>query len=132
MGPTNSNPGSDRGREYPLPEGLARHLSREAFSPDELRGACREAGVELGRSDAAEARFRSATQMVALWEGLDLPAWVAPYVLRDARLGYLTGYGEALVSGGLAEERVEEAARARWGEGWQKRLAAARKREAEG
>lgn len=128
MVPTNSNPGSDRGREYPLPEGLARHLSREAFAPDELREACREAGVELGRSDAAEARFRSAAQMVALWEGLDLPAWVAPYALRDARLGYLKGYAEALLSGDLSEEQTSRAAEARWGGTWKEKLAAARER----
>ena len=117
---------------YPLPRELARHARDAAFDPDELRRACREAGERLGREDAGESRFRSAAEMVEMWRGLDLPAWVAPYILRDARLGYLTGYGEALVSGGLAEERVKEAARARWGEGWQKRLAAARKREAEG
>src|SRR5918998_4913714 len=115
MVPTNSNRGSDRDREYPLPEGLARHLFREAFAPEELRGACREAGEGLGRSDAAEARFRSAAEMVALWEGLDLPAWVAPYALRDARLGYLAGYEGILVSGELPEGATNAAAKARWG-----------------
>jgi hypothetical protein len=25
--------------------------------------------------------------MVALWRGLDLPGWEAPYVLRDAKMG---------------------------------------------
>ena len=128
MVPTNSNRGSDRDREYPLPEGLARHLFREAFAPEELRGACREAGEGLGRSDAAEARFRSAAEMVALWEGLDLPAWVAPYALRDARLGYLKGYAEALLSGGLSEEQTSRAAEARWGDAWKEKLAAARDR----
>lgn len=128
MVPANSNPDSDQGRQYPLPEELARHLSREVFAPDELRGACREAGEELGRSDAAGARFRSAAQMVALWEGLDLPAWVAPYALRDARLGYLKGYAEALLSGGLSEEQTSRAAEARWGGTWKERLAAARDR----
>jgi hypothetical protein len=67
--------------------------------------------------------------MVALWKGLDLPAWEAPYVLRAVRLGYLAGYGEVLVSGELAEDRTNAAAEARWGEDWQKRLAAARERE---
>lgn len=67
-----------------------------------------------------------------MWRGLDLPAWVAPYALRDARLGYLAGYGEALVSGELAAERVEEAARARWGEAWREKLTAARRRKAKG
>ena len=65
-----------------------------------------------------------------MWRGLDLPAWVAPYVLRDARLGYLAGYGEALVFGRLPEEQAEEAARARWGDGWREKLAAARERRA--
>jgi hypothetical protein len=65
-----------------------------------------------------------------MWRGLDLPAWVAPYALRDARLGYLRGYGEALVSGELSGERVERAARARWGEGWWEKLEAARERVA--
>ncbi len=117
---------------YPLPEELARHAPKESFAPDELREACREAGEGLGREDAREARFRPAAEMVEMWRGLDLPAWVAPYIIRDARLGYLAGYGETLVSGRLAEERVEEAARARWGEGWRERLAAARERGAAG
>jgi hypothetical protein len=116
--------------EYPLPEGLARLAKRKSFAPNELREACRLAGEELGREDAREARFRSAAQMVEMWRGLDLPAWVAPYALRDARLGYLAGYGEALVSGELPEGRVEEAARARWGDGWRKKLATARERHA--
>jgi len=103
-----------------------------SFAPDELREACREAGERLGWEDAREARFRPAAEMVEMWRGLDLPAWVAPYIIRDTRLGYLAGYGEALVSGGLAEKRAEEAARARWGEGWRERLAAAREREAGG
>ena len=117
---------------YSLPDELARYASKERFAPDELREACREAGERLGRQDAWEARFRTAAEMVEMWRGLDLPAWVAPYILRDARLGYLAGYGEAFVSGKLAEDRVEEAARARWGEGWRERLAVARKRGAEG
>lgn len=115
---------------YPLPRELARHARDAAFNPDELRRACCAAGEGLGREDAGESRFRSAAEMVEMWRGLDLPAWVAPYVLRDARLGYLAGYAETLVSGGLTEEQVEEAARARWGEGWQERLAAARKKDA--
>ena len=114
--------------EYRLPEELARHARKERFAPDELRGACREAGEGLGRADAADARFRTAAEMVALWEGLDLPAWVAPYALRDARLGYLGGYGETLTSGELSEEQTTRAARARWGQGWREKLAAARER----
>ncbi len=50
-----------------------------------------------------------------MWRGLDLPAWVAPYALRDARLGYLKGYEMALVSEGLSWEAATRAARARWG-----------------
>ena len=118
--------------EYPLPADLARLAKRESFAPNELREACRLAGEGLGREDAREVRFRSAAEMVEMWRGLDLPTWVAPYVLRDARLGYLAGYGEALVSGELPEGRVEEAARARWGNGWRERLAAARERRAPG
>jgi hypothetical protein len=68
--------------------------------------------------------------MVEMWLGLDLPAWVAPYALRDARLGYLRGYEIAVVSGELPEERVERAARARWGEGWEEKLDRARDRAA--
>ena len=113
---------------YRLPEGLARHAHKERFAPEELRGACREAGEGLGREDAREARFRTAAEMVALWEGLDLPAWVAPYALRDARLGYLNGYGEILTSGKLSEERASRAAESRWGDGWREKLAAARER----
>lgn len=115
---------------YPLPRELARHVAGGPFAPDELREACREAGEGLGRGDAREARFRSATEMVEMWRGLDLPAWVAPYALRDARLGYLAGYAEALVSGELAGERTRAAAEARWGGGWREKLASAREREA--
>jgi hypothetical protein len=118
--------------EYALPRELICHASGDSFAPDELREACRSAGEGLGREDAYEARFRSAAEMVEMWRGLDLPAWVAPYALRDARLGYLAGYGEVLVSGGLPEGRVEEAARARWGEGWREKLAAAHERRATG
>ena len=114
--------------KYRLPEELARHAHKEWFAPEELRAACREAGEGFGRADAADARFRTAAQMVALWEGLDLPAWVAPYALRDARLGYLAGYGESLTSGKLSEEQTSKAARARWGQGWREKLAAARAR----
>jgi hypothetical protein len=113
---------------YPLPGELARHAREGGFAPGELREVCRSAGEGLGREDAAEARFRPAAEMVEMWLGLDLPAWVAPYALRDARLGYLRGYEIAVVSGELPEERVERAARARWGEGWEERLAAARER----
>ena len=66
--------------------------------------------------------------MVELWRGLDLPAWVAPYALRDARLGYLNGYDEALVRGGLSPAQTSLAARARWGELWKQKLEAARRR----
>src|SRR5215212_4201901 len=62
--------------EYPLPEGLARLAKRKSFAPNELREACRSAGERLGREDAREARFRSAAEMVEMWWGLDLPAWV--------------------------------------------------------
>ena len=118
--------------KYSLPRELVRHASVDSFVPDELRAACRSAGERLGREDAREVRFRSAAEMVEMWRGLDLPAWVAPYALRDARLGYLAGYGEALVSGGLPEGWVEEAARARWGDNWREKLAAARERGATG
>jgi hypothetical protein len=114
--------------EYRLPEGLARHAHKEWFTPDELRAACREAGEGLGRADAPAARFRTAAEMVELWVGLDLPAWVAPYALRDARLGYLAGYGETLTSGRLSEEQTSRAAEARWGQGWREKLAAASER----
>ena len=116
--------------EYTLPGELARHAPEETFSPDELRRACREAGEGLGREDAGEARFRPAAEMVEMWRGLDLPAWVAPYALRDARLGYLNGYERTLVSGELSEDQIVRAAEARWGERWQERLAAARERAA--
>ena len=115
---------------YPLPEKLAKHARKGAFAPDELRGACREAGKGLGWEDAGEARFRPASEMVEMWRGLDLPAWVAPYALRDARLGYLRGYDEALVSGEVSGEQAEHAARARWGEGWREKLQKARERAA--
>ena len=118
--------------KYSLPRELVRHASVDSFDPDELRAACRSAGERLGREDAREVRFRSAAEMVEMWRGLDLPAWVAPYALRDARLGYLAGYGEALVSGGLPEGWVEDAARARWGDNWREKLAAARERGATG
>jgi hypothetical protein len=114
--------------EYPLPEELARHAPKSRFAPDELRRVCRETGEELGWEDAREARFRTAAEMVALWRGLDLPAWEAPYALRDARLGYLRGYERALVSGELSERRTARAAESRWSEGWRERLTAARER----
>jgi hypothetical protein len=116
--------------EYQLPGELARHGPKSKFAPDELRRACREAGEGLGWEDAREARFRTAAEMVALWQGLDLPAWEAPYVLRDARLGYLKGYERALVSGELSEKQTTGAAESRWGDGWRVRLAAARERAA--
>ena len=115
-------------REYQLPKELARHASKERVAPDELRATCRDAGKGLGRADAVDAHFRTAAEMVALWEGLDLPAWLAPYALRDARLGYLAGYGETLTSGMLSEEQTRRAAQARWGQRWREKLAAARER----
>jgi hypothetical protein len=114
--------------EYRLPGELARYAHKEWFTPEELRAACREAGEGLGRADAAVARFRTAAEMVELWEGLDLPAWVAPYALRDARLGYLAGYDQTLTSGKLSEEQSSRAAEARWGQRWREKLAAARER----
>ena len=116
--------------EYTLPGELARHAPEETYAPDELRRACREAGEGLGQEDAGEARFRAAAEMVEMWRGLDLPAWVAPYALRDARLGYLNGYERTLVSGELSEDQIVHAAEARWGERWREKLAAARERAA--
>ena len=119
----------DRSRgTYSLPEELDRHAPSRRFAPDELRVVCREAGENLGWEDAKEARFRTAAQMVEIWRGLDLPAWEAPYVLRDARLGYLNGYESALISGDMSEHRIRYAAEARWGERWRERLKAARER----
>ncbi len=116
---------------YRLPDELARHAPKERFVPDELRYACRVAGEGLGREDARSARFRSAAEMVKLWGNLDLPARVAPYALRDARLGYLAGYSGALVSGELSKEETARAAEARWGGGWQEKLRTARLRAEE-
>ena len=114
---------------YSLPEELARYSPRKQyFAPDELRAACRMAGEELGWEDARKARFRTAAQMVAMWRGLDLPAWEAPYVLRDARLGYLNGYERALVSGGMSKQQTSYAAESRWGERWRERLRAVHER----
>jgi hypothetical protein len=113
---------------YSLPEELARHAQGDRFAPSELREACREAGEELGWEDARDTIFRTAAQMVAMWRGLDLPAWEAPYVLRDARLGYLHGYEKALVSGDMSERQIVRAAESRWGERWREKLEAARKR----
>ena len=113
---------------YSLPEELARHAPREEFTPDELRGASREAGETLGCEDAKKATFRTAAEMVEMWRGLDLPAWEAPYVLRDIRLGYLSGYERALISGEMSEQQISEAAASRWGQRWQERLRAARER----
>ncbi len=113
---------------YSLPEELARHAPRKWFAPDELRGTCHESGEELGWEDARKARFRTAAQMVEMWRGLDLPAWEAPYVLRDARLGYLNGYESVLISGEMSEQQSSYAAESRWGERWRERLRAARER----
>jgi len=79
----------------------------------------------LGHADAYEARFRSAAEMVTLWRRLDLPAWVAPYTLWDTRIGY----EEALLYGELPEVRVQEAAKACWGDGWRRKLQAAHQRQ---
>ncbi len=49
-------------------------------------------------------------------------------MLRDARLGYLDGYDEALTLGTLTGEQTRHAAEARWGEGWRGKLDAARAR----
>lgn len=117
-------------KRYTLPRELANHARRHSFAPSELREACRVAGEGLGRADTHEARFQSAAEMVEMWRGLDLPGWVAPYVLRDARLGYLAGYEEALVSGKLTEDVMRKAAEARWGKDWRKKLWAAHKRRA--
>ncbi|HSL01424.1 MAG TPA: hypothetical protein VK869_13905 [Rubrobacteraceae bacterium] len=114
--------------KYSLPEELARYAPGGPFAPDELREVCREAAEQLGREDARTAGFRAAARMVEMWRGLDLPAWEAPYVLRDARLGYLRGYERSLVCGELSEEQVGLAAERRWGERWQERLRAARER----
>ena len=113
---------------YSLPEELARHASRKWFASDQLRGACCEAGEGLGGEDARKAKFRTAAQMVEMWRGLDLPAWEAPYVLRDARLGYLHGYERALIFGEMSEQQIECAAESRWGERWRQRLEAAQER----
>ncbi len=113
---------------YPLPEEFTPYAPKRRFAPSELRSACREAGERLGREDAAEVNFRTAAQMVQMWRGLDLPAWEAPYILRDARLGYLKGYEGALVGGELSEERIGRAAERRWGQRWPERLEAARRR----
>lgn len=113
---------------YSLPQALARHAPKERFVPDELRAACRSAGEGLGAEDARGARFRSAAEMVGLWRGLDLPAWISPYALRDARLGYLNGYDSLLVSGELPLDETVRAARVRWGERWEQKLEAARRR----
>lgn len=82
----------------------------------------------MGFDDAREARFRSAAEMVEMWRGLDLPAWISPYALRDARLGYLNGYDESLVSGELSQDQTNLAAQIRWGERWKQKLDAARQR----
>ena len=129
MGDEETTARKDQSRgTYALPEELARQVPRKRFAPDELRRACHDAGEALGWEDAKEARFRTAAQMVGMWRGLDLPAWEAPYVLRDARLGYLNGYERALISGEMSEQRIGHAAESRWGERWRERLGAARER----
>lgn len=88
------------------------------------------AGEGLGAQDARDAVFRPAADMVEMWRGLDLPAWIAPYALRDARLGYLSGHDAALASGKLSRDEAARAAAARWGELWQHKLEAVRHRNA--
>ena len=57
---------------YSRPKELARHAPRKRFAPDELRGACHEAGEELGWEDASKGRFRMAAQITAVpEEGLE-------------------------------------------------------------
>ena len=108
-----------------IPGELARQAHKERFAPEELRGACNCKDRNKRSCFFGGAREGRPGEC----EGLDLPAWVAPYSLRDARLGYLDGYGETLISGKLSEEQTSRAAEARWGqEGWRERLAAARKR----
>lgn len=115
---------------YYLPPELARHASGSGpFPPGELRQACQQAGQGLGKEDAEQGEFRAASEMVSLWKGLDLPAWEAPYALRATRLGYLSGFDETLVHGGLDRQTVSRAAAARWGDQWAKRLQALRSRE---
>ena len=113
---------------YPLPDDLARHAPRKRFAPEELREACRSAGEGLGAEDARLARFRPAAEMVEMWRGLDLPAWVSPYALRDARLGYLNGYDKTLASTEGSRDEIVRATRARWGARWEQKLEAARGR----
>lgn len=114
---------------YELPDTLARHASDSGpYRSGELQEVCRMAGEGLGGGDAALGEFRSAADMISLWRGLDLPAWEAPYALRAARLGYLSGFGEALLRGGLDEETASRAAAARWGKRGQERLEALRNR----
>ena len=116
---------------YPLPDDLARHAPRKGFAPEELREACRSAGEGLGVEDARLARFRPAAEMVEMWRGLDLPAWVSPYALRDARLGYLNGYDKTLASMEGSRDEIVRAARARWGVRWEQKLEAARRRRSD-
>jgi hypothetical protein len=118
---------------YELPETLSRHApARGQYQPGELQEVCRLAGEGLGSEDAALGEFRSAAEMISLWRDLDLPAWEAPYALRAARLGYLSGFGETLVRSGLDEDTASQAAAARWGERGQERLEDLRKRESAG
>jgi len=84
--------------------------------------------VALGWEDARKATFRTAPEMVEMWRGLDLPAWEAPYVVRDTRLGYLNGYERALISGEMSEQQISYAAGSRWGQRWRERLRTARER----
>lgn len=119
--------------EYHLPRDLARHLpERGPFQPGELRDVCWRAGEGLGKESASRGEFYQAAGMISLWRGLDLPAWEAPYALRDARLGYLSGFSEVLVSGNLDETTASRAASARWGNRGPERLQALRERQGRG
>lgn len=118
---------------YELPETLDRHAPASGpYRSSELGEICRKAGEGLGGEDAALGEFRSAADMISLWRGLDLPAWEAPYALRAARLGYLSGFGNTLTWGGLDEETSSRAAAARWGKRGPERLEALRKRDSIG
>ena len=106
---------------YPLPEELARHAREGGFAPGELREVCRSAGEGLG---GRTRRRPGSARRLRWWRcGGAGPASLGG-ALRAARRAprYLRGYEIAVVSGELPEERVERAARARWGEGWEEKL----------
>ena len=86
-----------------------------------------ERGEELGR-EGARGPLPVGDGDGRLWGDLDLPARVASYALRDARLGYIVGYISVLVSDELSEGETARAAEARWGGGWREKLEAARRK----